>query len=506
MLVDGNSLTYRAFFALPTDLMTASGQVTNAVFGFSAMLLNLIRDHRPDRVIIAFDRPEPTFRHERVSSYKANRDSPPDILREQMGLVRQVVETLRLPVVEQAGFEADDLIATLAELAVAHGDDVVIVTGDRDSYQLVRDPHIKVLYNRRGVSDYAMYDEAGILERTGVRPDQYVSYAALRGDPSDNLPGVPKVGEKTAARLVTTYGDLDGIFAHTAEQTPALRKSLEEHEEQARSNAEMMVLLRDVPLPLDPDALDQGEIDPGAVLELFGFLEFPSLVPRLAEAFPSTFGEAAVTVPDAPVLDAEVTVTATRDQAVDALARAAGRHCVAVAGGWTGLPGRSSLAGVSIALDGDPAEVVYLPAGVLGDVADELRAVLCAAPQVIAHDAKPLIRSLLDVGLDLTGLTVDTKLAAYLLDPADTAYSLADLLRRHAGLELAGLEPVGREPVPQGQLDLDVTAVDEARRVGRDALAVLRVAPPIAESLTVHGLSRLNDTVEVPLVRVLARM
>ncbi|HMX08760.1 MAG TPA: 5'-3' exonuclease H3TH domain-containing protein, partial [Microthrixaceae bacterium] len=235
MLVDGNSLTYRAFFALPTDLATASGQVTNAVFGFTSMLLNLVRDHRPDQVVITFDRPEPTFRHQRLDTYKANRDSAPDILREQMGLVRQVVATLALPVVEMPGWEADDVIATLTDQAVARGDDVVIVTGDRDSYQLVRDPHVKVLYNRRGVSDYVLYDEAGILERTGVRPEQYVHYAALRGDPSDNLPGVPKVGEKTAARLVSTYGDLDGIFAHTAEQTPALRRNLEENEAQART-------------------------------------------------------------------------------------------------------------------------------------------------------------------------------------------------------------------------------------------------------------------------------
>ncbi|HPU40178.1 MAG TPA: 5'-3' exonuclease H3TH domain-containing protein, partial [Microthrixaceae bacterium] len=212
MLVDGNSLTYRAFFALPTDLATASGQVTNAVFGFTSMLLNLVRDHRPDQVVITFDRPEPTFRHQQLDSYKATRATTPDILREQMGLVRQVVTTLGLPIVEIVGWEADDVIATLSDQAVTHGDDVIIVTGDRDSYQLVSDPHVRVLYNKRGVSDYALYNEAGILERTGVRPDQYVHYAALRGDASDNLPGVPKVGEKTAAKLITTYGDLDGIF------------------------------------------------------------------------------------------------------------------------------------------------------------------------------------------------------------------------------------------------------------------------------------------------------
>ncbi|MEY2404982.1 MAG: polymerase, partial [Acidimicrobiaceae bacterium] len=177
MLVDGNSLTYRAFFALPTDITLASGQVTNAVYGFTSMLLNLVRDHKPDGIGVAFDRPEPTFRHEAVADYKANRSAAPDILRQQMGLVRQVVETLRIPIIEAPGYEADDIIATLATQARDQGDEALIVTGDRDAYQLVEDPLIKVLYNRRGVSDYALYDEAGIEERTGVPPKLYTQYA-----------------------------------------------------------------------------------------------------------------------------------------------------------------------------------------------------------------------------------------------------------------------------------------------------------------------------------------
>ena len=227
LLIDGNSLTYRAFFALPADMATASGQVTNAVYGFTSMLINLLRDHRPDQVAVCFDRPEPTFRHEAIPTYKAGRAEAPDILRQQMGLVRQVVEALHLPVLELSGYEADDLIATMATRARDGGDDVIVVTGDRDAYQLVEDPHVKVLYNKRGVSDYAFYDEAGIVERTGVTPKLYTQYAALRGDSSDNLPGVPGVGEKTAAKLINAYGGLDGIFADLASQTPKLRENLE---------------------------------------------------------------------------------------------------------------------------------------------------------------------------------------------------------------------------------------------------------------------------------------
>lgn len=317
MLVDGNSLTYRAYFALPTDLATASGQVTNAVFGFTSMLVNLVRDHRPDRIVVTFDLPEPTFRHKAVTTYKANRDATPDLLVQQMELVRRVVDTLALPVVEAPGFEADDVIATLAERAKVAGEDVIIVTGDRDSYQLVENPHVRVLYNRRGVSDYALYDEEGILERTGVKPSDYVFYAALRGDPSDNLPGVPGVGEKTAAKLVNKYGTIDELFAHAAEQTPKLAQSLEANEGQVRMNAQMMALIRDVDLAEEVTSLRVGSIDADEVAELFGFLEFSSLQARFSEAF-GAYLSAPLAAGDARVLEAEVTVPGTAVEAAKA--------------------------------------------------------------------------------------------------------------------------------------------------------------------------------------------
>src|SRR3954447_21566107 len=313
MLVDGNSLTYRAFFALPTDITLASGQVTNAVYGFTAMLLNLVRDPQPDAIGVAFDRPEPTFRHERIVDYKAGRQAAPDILRQQMGLVRQVVETLRIPIIDAPGFEADDILATLATEARDQGDDVVIVTGDRDVYQLVEDPHIRVIYNRRGVSDYADYDEAGIEERTGVPPKLYPQYAALRGDPSDNLPGVPGVGEKTAAKLIMKYGGIDGIYEHLDEQTPKLKTNLAEHEEIVRRNADVMILLRDVPLEIAPDGLRLEPFDKEEVRQLFDFLEFRTLQERLAGALGDVEG---VAVSSTAVLEAEVT---TVDKAADAV-------------------------------------------------------------------------------------------------------------------------------------------------------------------------------------------
>src|SRR6476660_6787973 len=336
MLIDGNSLTYRAFFALPTDITLASGQVTNAVYGFTSMLLNLVRDHQPDGIGVAFDRPEPTFRHERIVDYKAGRQAAPDILRQQMGLVRQVVETLRIPIIDAAGFEADDILATRATEARDQGDEVLIVTGDRDVYQLVEDPSIKVLYNRRGVSDYADYDEAGIEQRTGVPPSLYTQYAAMRGDPSDNLPGVPGVGEKTAAKLINTYGGIDGIFEHVDEQTPKLRASLAEHEEQVRRNADVMVLLRDIPLEIAPDGLRLEPFDRDEVRKLFDFLEFRTLHERLAEAFDD---DASVTaIPAVAVLEAEVEkiedAAAARSFLETLLANAGAGQPVAIEASW----------------------------------------------------------------------------------------------------------------------------------------------------------------------------
>jgi DNA polymerase-1 len=503
LLIDGNSLTYRAFFALPTDLATASGQVTNAVFGFTSMLVNLLRDHHPDALAVAFDRPEPTFRHERVPTYKANREASPDILRQQMGLVRQVVETLGIATVELPGYEADDVLATLATRARDEGRDVIVVTGDRDAYQLVEDPHVKVLYNKRGVSDYVLYDEAGIEGRTGVRPALYPQYAALRGDPSDNLPGVPGVGEKTAAKLINAYGGIDGIFEHVDEQTPKLRQNLAAGEEQVRENAEVMLLVRDAPVDVELEQLAwRPDFDVDEVRKLFEFLEFRSLYDRLAEAVAVDLGSAPGGL---EVLEAEVAPAESIDEAVALLGRVAdraGAGPVAVAGAWAGATGRSPLRGIALVVDPAAAEVVWLPGLLLGEgaVQDALRAALDAHP-LAGHDAKPLARSLLPFGIELGRLGVDTKLAAYLLDPAEARYALGEVLARYARLELPEADPA-----TEGQLDLDGSSDDVALVTAREALAVDRLVEPMLGALDAAGMRRLHDEIEVPLVRVLARM
>ncbi len=496
LVVDGNSLTYRAFFALPTDMATAGGQVTNAVFGFTSMLINVLKDHTPDGVLVAFDRPEPTFRHEAEPLYKAQREAAPDILRQQMGLVREVLDAVGITAVDLSGWEADDIIATATDRLVDAGHQVIIVTGDRDSYQLVRDPDVKVLYNKRGVSDYAFYDEAGIEERTGVVPSLYVQYAALRGDNSDNLPGVPGVGEKTAAKLINNYGGLDGIFEHVDEQTPKLRSNLAEHEARARKNLELMLLRHDAPVEFEIDDLG---VTPSSdeLKRLFDFLEFRTLEGRLNDAL----GAMGAAVDLGPVEEraeivAEVTTAASPAEAAAAISAA---DAVDIAATWVGEPGRSPLAGVAVVTDATMAEVLWIPAEVLADGA--VRSALGDHGNLRGHNVKPLMRSLLEFDVEVRGLTLDTAIAAYLIDPAEARYTLADLIEKYTRYARPSDDAAGA-----GQLDLDGTSLGDAELAARDALAVNALAEPIVASMDAQGMAELYRSIENPLVLVLAKM
>jgi DNA polymerase-1 len=493
LLLDGNSLTYRAFYALPTDMATASGQVTNAVFGFTSMFAYLLKEQHPDGVMVAFDRPEPTFRHEANPLYKAQREAAPDILRQQMGLVREVLEALRVHVVDLAGWEADDILATVAELAKAEGHEVIIVTGDRDTYQLVEDPGVKVLYNRRGVTDYALYDEAGIKEKTGVTPAQYPEYAALRGDPSDNLDGVPGVGEKTAAKLINTYGGLDGIFANVEAQTPKLRASLAEHEERVRSNANLMVLLRNAPIEVDFASL---KIEPNVAeaRRLFDFLEFRALTDRVFEAIGTPGAQQPST--EAQVLEAEI-VDLT-DASIAAAAIAALEH-LDVAASWSGEPGSSDLIGLGVVMDLDTCEVMWIPASVVAD--PRVLAAIASHPSLRGHNVKALMRWALARRASIAGLQLDVAIAAYLIDPADVRYAMADLLRRYTPYQLPGTDAASA-----GQLDFSDDGGDERRLAGREALAVAHLSSALLAALDKQGMAQLYETIENPLVGVLAEM
>jgi len=499
ILLDGNSLTYRAFFALPTDMTTASGQVTNAVFGFTSMLLNLIKDQEPDGVIVAFDRPEPTFRHEMLPEYKAQRDPTPELLIEQFEVVREVLKVLNIPAVDLVGFEADDVLATLATELADDGDEAIIVTGDRDIYQMVRDPFIKVLYNRRGVSDYALYDEAGIFERTGVTPQMYPQYAALRGDPSDNLPGVPGVGEKTAAKLINAYGGLDGIFEHADDQTPKLRQNLTEFEERARRNVDAMVLRTDAPVVLDKDAMVWGSVDGKEAQRLFEALEFNSLYERLGEllgdALPKSNSET-------NVLEAEVLKATSASQCVEMLSPMAAKG-EPLSLGWIADDDGSLLA-LAVLRNAETAEVLVVEGQLLQE--PELLEILGSFTSdggigFDTHNAKELSRGLRQLGLVGDGLRVDTAIAGYLLDPTRGRFILDDLLMRYCRSEI-----VRDEATAVGQLDLGGDGGDPFVDIARDALVVSRLAPVMLDLIEERSMTWLYEELERPLISVLSRM
>ena len=506
MALDGNSLAYRAFFALPEDMTNASGQTTNAVYGFTTMLVNLIKEHKPDGVVVVFDRPEPTFRHEAIPDYKAQREKAPETLRSQLGVIRELLDVFGITWLEMAGFEGDDLIATMADRAEREGRDILIVTGDRDSYQLVHDPHVRVLYNKRGVSDYAIYDEAGILERTGVTPAQYPDYAALRGDPSDNLDGIPGVGEKTAAKLVTQYGNLAAVLAAADEQTPKLKANLHEHGERVTRNASMMVLRRDVPIDVDLGSLAPAP-DMPALRRLFEFLEFKTMAKRVddlvkdrgwavrGDADPRPTGS-----PSTESTPAEITFGATRTlDAAGAAQVITSLPELVVAARWEGDPGRSPLAGMSVVVDAETGETGWIPSDVITDA--KVGGAVASHRAVVAHDAKPIMRSLLSAGIDMQGLVLDTQIATYLVDPSRSSYSLASVC-----LDFLGAEP-SASVESTGQFDFGgEEAAALPKSCGEDAVLVGHLASVMRQRLASIDNVSLYTEIENPLVHVLARM
>ncbi len=483
-LLDGHSLAYRAFYALPADLATSSGQVTNAVFGFTSMLIKLLDDEHPDALAVAWDLRGPTFRKERYPDYKAQRDAPPDLFAGQLPLINEVLEALEIPQLSQPGYEADDVIATLATRAAAEGWRVLVVTGDRDAFQLV-DDDIAVLYTRRGISDTVAATESWIRDRYGIGPDQYRDYAALRGDTSDNLPGVPGVGEKTAAKLIAGYGSLDGVYQHLDEQTPKLRENLEKHRDQVFLNRDLIALVRDLPVsdsagaPVSINALALREWDRDAVRRVFDGLAFRTLWDRLVEV--GGQAELEATTPDVEVR------TVTGDAGLPA-----GSEPLALEPVWEG----GDLVGVMMA-DGDDG--VFLPEGHL----DLLERV--GERGVVGHDVKPLLRVLLERELPLPDVAFDTALASYVINPAQRTPDLDELVYRELGIIVApSADRDGGER--QGSFDLEGAGGPDLEAAARRAVAVGRLVGPLQAQLEARGSLPLYREIELPLVPILARM
>ncbi|MCZ6456030.1 MAG: DNA polymerase I [Actinobacteria bacterium] len=478
-LIDGNSIAYRAFYALPEDLATKSGQVTNAVFGFTRMLIRLLKDFHPDGIAVAWDVSRKTFRTEAYPEYKAQREKAPDHFRGQLPLMDEVLRALQINQLRMEGFEADDIIASLTRNAVEDGWEVLIVTGDRDAFQLVGG-QVQVVYTRRGISDIVLADDAYIQEKYGITPSQYVEYASLRGDNSDNLPGVPGVGEKTASRLIAEHGTVDGVYAAIGDMTPRLRENLAASREQVFLNLELMDLVDDLDLGYSTTDFETREWDRNTVKDLFDSLEFHSMWNDLEQALPSTGGAT-------EILDVEAELVTTADRISDL----ANRDTLVVGlvsdgGGPFGL-----------SVSTGPGKAVVIPLEDAGPILVEIGS---GAIGVIGHDLKSIARALLDQGHDLIDTRMDTALAAYILNPSSRSYDLAEIAERVLGVEVVSPDDedaTGMLPFDSGP-DMDL----EGRRVE----AVRRLADQLGKELFERDEADLFIDFELPLVPVLARM
>jgi len=478
-LIDGNSIAYRAFYALPEDLATKSGQITNAVFGFTRMLIRLIKDHHPEGVAVAWDVSRQTFRTESYPEYKANRLKAPDHFRSQLPLIDEVLEALHITQLREEGYEADDIIASLTKRATGDGWDVLIVTGDRDAFQLVGGP-VKVLYTRRGISDTVLADEEWVTGKYGITPSQYVEYAALRGDNSDNLPGVPGVGEKTAAKLISEYGSIDGVYGAVAVQTPKLRENLSQHRDQVFLNRELMSLVDDLEINYGTSDFSTREWDKATVKDLFDSLEFHTMWSDLEEALPSTGGATEILEVESELVTTadRIAEVPTADELVLGLVRDAG------------LP-------YGLAVSIGTNEAIVVPFEAAGPI---LEGVSEGGIGVAGHDLKELARSLLELGHDLTRPVMDTALASYIINPSQRTYGLAEIAERLLGLELVSPD----DDAEDGMLPFEVGPDVELE--GKYVEAVRRLVDELRTELEMRDELDLFLTYELPLVPVLARM
>jgi DNA polymerase-1 len=448
-LVDGNNLAYRAFFALPEELQTTDGQPTNALLGFANMLFKLLADYRPRGVAVAWDT-KPVHRTEISAEYKAERKPMPDLLREQFPHFRPIVEAFGYSNLEFEGWEADDVIATLATRANEAAIKTCVVSTDRDAFQLVT-PNVCLMMTPRGVADVQVYTPERVELRYGVRPDQVPDFIGLKGDTSDNIPGIPGIGDKTAGQLIAQYGSLEGVIDHASELSPARSKAVAENADQARASKLLATMRRDLDLGVDPGDLVSRPPDRSQLKEIFRRFEFRALLGRvdtLDEALPAA---------ERPRLEGQAV-----GWAEGALFRAQGSIAVA----WDGE--RAALS--------SGAGPVVVTAATRDELVDALR-----GADVVAHDAKTL--RLPAPAAD------DTLIAAYLVDPGRAEYDLDDLAAEH-GIEL--------EPDP--------VAEEETAALVRHAEAARRLAEPLAEKVAARGSDRLYREVELPLTIVLGAM
>ena len=510
LLIDTNSLIYRAFFAIP-PLTTTKGELSNATFGFASILLKAFEMVRPQHAAAALDLPTPTFRHQRDATYKATRPPMPDDLRPQIERCKQFLDVFGILIFALPGYEADDVIGALAKQAESAGVEVVILSGDLDTLQLVT-PRVTLMTTRQGFQNTVIYDEAAIAERfAGLRPDQMVDFKALKGDATDNIPGVPGVGEKTASKLVAEHADLEGVYADLGAYTERMRKALDEHRDQVFRNREQARIVTDLPVQLDLERTRRGPYDRAKVLDLFRELEFRSLVPRLPPAEGNVMalaptppapaahraGQLSLGLEPEPAQAPPIPTNVLEDARVAPTVREL-RVAGTIAVFADVEQGRQpALVGLGLAA-GDACW--YLP--VSGRVPSDADALLRDADvRIVVHDAKTARRALRRAGSDLGGVAMDTMLASYLVNASRRQHLLDDVAQERLGLAIPSLPAPDRKDPSRTP-----TLSERAARAGASATATARLGSLFADDLERLALTRLFETVEVPLVDVLVDM
>lgn len=491
MLIDGHSMAFRAFYALPAEnFSTSGGQATNAVYGFLSMLSSLLVEEKPTHVAVAFDVGRQTFRTEMFPEYKAQREAAPPEFKGQVEIIKEVLETLGITTLEKENFEADDIIATLATAAGPLGFDTYIVTGDRDSFQLVNES-TTVLYPMRGVSVLHRFTPEAVEEKYGLTPVQYPDFAALRGDPSDNLPNIPGVGEKTATKWIVQYGNLDSLLAHADEIKGKAGNSFRERLDQVRMNRTLTEMIKDLELPYAPDQLERKPADASAIASKFDELEFGSnLRDRVIHAVDAQGNVSEESEEDKPevVIDHEKLASWLATRAGQSLALYVRGH---------GSPASGDAE--SAAIVDKQFHAVALDFGDLDADDDQAFAQWIASdsPKYL-HEAKAVFHMLAGRGYTLNGIEHDTAIAGYLLRPGQRTYDLKDVYQRHLQRQLGGGSS------ESGQLSL--LDAPDAQELVDSAVAILELSKSLTAQLQAIDAYELYREMELPLVGVLARM
>ncbi|HEV7191698.1 MAG TPA: DNA polymerase I [Jatrophihabitantaceae bacterium] len=498
LLIDGHSVAYRAFFALPVEnFSTTTGQPTNAVFGFTSMLINLLRDEEPTHLGVAFDVSRQTFRRDEYPEYKAGRQQTPSEFSGQLTLIREVLEALQIPSMAVEGYEADDVIATLCSQATGEGMSVLICTGDRDALQLVND-QVTVLYPVRGVSELTRFTPAEVDAKYGLTPAQYPDYAALRGDPSDNLPGIPGVGEKTAAKWIREFGSLDSLVAGVDTVKGKVGDALRENLANVIRNRRLTELVRDVPLDVTVDDLARGQWIRDEVHALFDDLQFRVLRERLFASVQAAEPEAEEGF-DVAVSRLDVDEV---EQWLDEHARDGRRVGLAFRGQWG--RGTGALTGIALASSDAAAAFITPEAMTPSDEAALGRWLADPAQPKAVHDVKGPLLALREHGWTLDGVTNDTQLAGYLLRPDQRTFDLADLALRYLHRELRSNVEESGQLTLDGGLEESDDAIAESETLR--ASAVRDLADEFDSAIDRDGAAKLLTDLELPLTFVLADM